>query len=184
MSSFPTAITPEQAELIRTCALFFVASADPRLAEGPDGSGPVNVSPKGGVTLHMLSENRVAYLDTVGSGNETARHAAGGGPVTVMVCSFDADAAIVRLYGHARAVPFAEAALAAVLKGGARPPRSGRPHAGGAGRRVGARGRAQGRSAPAELRAPAGDRDRRRADDDELRLRRTAHGGRARASTH
>ncbi len=120
MSSFSTAITPEQAELIRTCALFFVASADPRLAEGPDGSGPVNVSPKGGVTLHMLSERRVAYLDTIGSGNETARHSAAGGPVTVMVCSFDADAAIVRLYGHARAVPFAESALAAVLKGEAR----------------------------------------------------------------
>lgn len=121
MSSFSTAITPEQAELIRTCALFFVASADPHLAAGPDGAGPVNLSPKGGVTLHMVSANRVAYLDTVGSGNETARHAAAGGPVTVMVCSFDgADAAIVRLYGRAHAVPFEQSSLAQVLKGEAR----------------------------------------------------------------
>jgi hypothetical protein len=120
MSSFFTAITPEQGALIRTCALFFVASADPRLADGPNGTGAVNVSPKGGVTLHMLSDTRVAYLDTNGSGNETARHAAAGGPVTVMVCSFDADAAIVRLYGHARVVPLADSALAPLLAAEAR----------------------------------------------------------------
>ena len=120
MSSFYPAITPEQAELIRSCALFFLASADPQLADGPGGTGPVNVSPKGGVTLHMLSENRVAYLDTNGSGNETARHAAAGGPVTVMVCSFGTDAAVVRLYGHARMVPFEQSALAQVLADEAR----------------------------------------------------------------
>jgi hypothetical protein len=120
MASTFSAITPEQAELIRSCALFFVASADPRLASGPEGVGPVNLSPKGGVTLHMLSENRVAYLDTNGSGNETARHATAGGPVTVMVCSFGAAAAIVRLYGHARVVPLAQSALAQALAGNAR----------------------------------------------------------------
>lgn len=121
MSSFTTAITAEQAALIRTCPLFFIASADPGLADGLDGTGPVNVSPKGGVTLHMLSSTRVAYLDVNGSGNETARHAAAGGPVTVLVCSFeDADAAIVRLYGHARAVPLPESALAQVLRAEAR----------------------------------------------------------------
>ena len=118
-STFP-AITPEQAELIRSCALFFVASADPRLADGPEGVGPVNLSPKGGVTLHMLSESRVAYLDTNDSGNETARHAGAGGPVTVMVCSFAGDAAIVRLYGHARVLPLAQSALAQSLAGEAR----------------------------------------------------------------
>ena len=120
MSSFFATITPEQAALIRSCALFFVASADPRLAAGPDGTGPVNLSPKGGVTLHMLSASRVAYVDTNGSGNETARHAAAGGPVTVMVCSFGVDAAIVRLYGRARAVPFEQSALAQLLTGQAR----------------------------------------------------------------
>jgi hypothetical protein len=68
----------------------------------------------------MVSENRVAYLDTNGSGNETARHAAAGGPVTVMVCSFGTDAAIVRLYGHARVVPLEQSALAQALAGEAR----------------------------------------------------------------
>ena len=121
MSSYFPTITDEQAALIQTCSMFFVASADPQLAAGPDGSGPVNVSPKGGVTLHLLARDRVAYLDTNGSGNETARHARAGGPVTVMVCSFEGvDAAIVRLYGHARALPLADSALAGRLEAAAR----------------------------------------------------------------
>jgi hypothetical protein len=76
----------------------------------------VNVSPKGGVPLHILGPNRVAYLDYRGSGNETARHCAAGGPVTVMICSFEeGDAAIVRLFGTARVTPLEESALAPVL---------------------------------------------------------------------
>lgn len=103
-TNFPS-ITDEQAQLIENAPLFFVASADPSLGDGPNGIGPVNISPKGAAKLHVLSPNRVAYLDYIGSGNETARHAAAGGPVTVMICSFDHDAAIVRLFGTARAVP-------------------------------------------------------------------------------
>lgn len=114
MASF---ITDEQATLIRSAPLFFVATADPNLARGPDGVGPVNISPKGGVPLHILSPNRVAYLDYPGSGNETARHGQAGGPVTVMICSFEAEnAAIVRLYGKARIAPLAESPLADLLQ--------------------------------------------------------------------
>ena len=75
MATYFRAITDEQAALIRNAHLFFVASADPSLGEGPEGVGPVNLSPKGGVPLHVLSPNKVAYLDYKGSGNETARHA-------------------------------------------------------------------------------------------------------------
>src|SRR3954471_17536852 len=116
MATYYPSITNEQAELIRNADLFFVASADPRLAGGPNDVGPVNVSPKGGVPLHILGPNRVAYLDYRGSGNETARHCAAGGPVTVMICSFEeGDAAIVRLFGTARVTPLEESALAPVL---------------------------------------------------------------------
>ena len=53
----------------------------------------------------MLGPNRVAYPDYRGSGNETARHAEAGGPVTLMACCFEGgEAAIVRLYGTARVV--------------------------------------------------------------------------------
>ena len=121
--------------------MFFVASADPELASGPDGTGPVNVSPKGGVVLHILDRNRVAYLDYRGSGNEPARHCSAGGPITVMVCSFEEqDAAVVRLFGTARATALADSPLAQLL----------RAHPGGGGERTGA----------------AGDRDSRRKDGD------------------
>jgi hypothetical protein len=60
----------------------------------------------------VIDERRVAYLDYRGSGNETARHAAADGPVTVMIMSIDGeDAAIVRLYGRARITPIDESPL-------------------------------------------------------------------------
>ena len=104
-------ITEEQRDLIEAAPLFFVASTHPALEAGPDGQGPVNVSPKGGVPLHVLDDHHVAYLDYGGSGNETARHAAAAGPATVMVMSLDEDAAVVRLYGHARVTPLSESPL-------------------------------------------------------------------------
>ena len=120
MATYHRSITDRQAELIRSATMFFVASADPQLASGPEGTGPVNVSPKGGVPLHILGPNRVAYLDYRGSGNETARHCEAGGPITVMVCSFEEhDAAIVRLFGTARATPLADSPLAPLLRGAA-----------------------------------------------------------------
>lgn len=116
MATYYSALTDEQTDLIRKAIVFFVATADPHLAPGPNGVGPVNLSPKGGVPLHILSRNRVAYLDNVGSGNETARHSLAGGPITVMICSFEEEnAAIVRLFGKAHITPLAESPLAEVL---------------------------------------------------------------------
>jgi hypothetical protein len=115
MATFHPSITDEQAELIRNADLFFVASADPHLTDG-EGVGPVNGSPKGGVELHILGPNRVAYLDYAGSGNETARHCAAGGPITVMVACFEeGDAAIVRLFGRARVTPLDDSPLAKLV---------------------------------------------------------------------
>ena len=108
MATHFDAITDQQAELLRNAKVFFVASADPSGAKGPHGIGSVNVSPKGGVPLLLVSDKRVAWLDYPGSGNETARHAQAGSPVTLMACSFDGDAAIVRLYGRATVQAFHE----------------------------------------------------------------------------
>jgi hypothetical protein len=116
MATFYPSITDEQAELIRNASVFFVATADPRMERGPQGEGPVNVSPRGGVPLHVLGPNRIAFLDYAGSGNETARHTLAGGPITVMVCSFGAeDAAIVRLYGQAKLSPLSDSPLAELV---------------------------------------------------------------------
>ena len=106
-------ITPEQLAMIRESRLFFVASAHAGLDPGPQGQGAVNLSPKGNVPLEVIDPNHVAYLDYHGSGNETARHADSGGPVTLMVMSLQAgDAAIVRLYGRATIEPLEESPLA------------------------------------------------------------------------
>jgi hypothetical protein len=111
MSPFYSGLTDEQVDLIESAKIFFVGSADPDLAPGPKGEGPVNLSPKGGVPLHVIARDRVAYLDYPGSGNETLRHSESGGPTTIMVCSFDGDPAIMRLYGRARATPLEESPL-------------------------------------------------------------------------
>lgn len=104
VATFYDFITDEQSKLIGGSRVFFVATADPDLNIGSHGEGPVNLSPKGGVPLRQIGANQVAYLDYVGSGNETFRHTSMGGPITLMVCAFDNEnAAVVRLYGHAHA---------------------------------------------------------------------------------
>ncbi|WP_372663372.1 pyridoxamine 5'-phosphate oxidase family protein [Cohnella sp.] len=87
------AMLPEHEEFIRRQHLFFVGSAP--LSE----EGHVNVSPKGHDSFRILSENRVAYLDMTGSGNETSAHIHENGRVTVMFCAFEGPPNILRLYG-------------------------------------------------------------------------------------
>ena len=78
--------------------IFFVASA-PLSAEGH-----VNLSPKGRDSLRVLSDHRVAYLDLIGSGNETSAHLLENGSITFMFCAFDGAPNIVRLFGKGRTV--------------------------------------------------------------------------------
>jgi hypothetical protein len=46
----------------------------------------------------------VAYLDNVGSGNETAAHVLENGRITFMFCAFEGSPLILRLYGTGRSV--------------------------------------------------------------------------------
>jgi hypothetical protein len=116
MATFHASITPEQADLIRQAEIFFVASIAPDHSKGPQGQGPVNLSPKGGSPLHIIDDNRVAYLDYTGSGNETARHALADGPITIMVMSMNGeDAAVVRLFGRATVTPVDDSPLRDLL---------------------------------------------------------------------
>ena len=115
MATSYTKITDEQAEMIRRAPVFFVGSAD--FDSGAEREiDAVNVSPKGGVPLHIISPNRVAYLDYTGSGNETALHSGAGSPVTIMLCAFEEEnAGIIRLYGRAKAMPIEDSPLADLL---------------------------------------------------------------------
>lgn len=95
--TFPN-INPNQQAFIERQRVFFVATA-PLSAEGH-----VNLSPKGMDCFRVLSPNRVAYLDIIGSGNETSAHALENGRITFMFCAFEGDPLILRLYGKASTI--------------------------------------------------------------------------------
>lgn len=85
MAAYFASITAEQAELIRNTPLFFIATAAPTPVDISEGVGPINISPKGGVPLHIINPNQVAFLNYAGSGNETERHSLSRSPITVMI---------------------------------------------------------------------------------------------------
>ena len=96
MSKFFDAITPEIRAFIENQKIFFVATA-PR-------EGHINLSPKGMDTFRVIDAHTAIYLDLTGSGNETAAHLLDNGRITIMFCSFDKAAMIMRLYGRGRAI--------------------------------------------------------------------------------
>jgi hypothetical protein len=84
-------------------SVFFVATA-PCLSSDGDG-GHINLSPKGyRDTFAVLGPRAVAYLDLTGSGAETIAHLRQNGQITIMFCSFDHTARILRLYGTGQIV--------------------------------------------------------------------------------
>lgn len=98
MAKFYDSISDTLQQFIEAQHMFFVASAP------LSGDGHVNVSPKGMDSLRVLSPNRVAYMDLIGSGNETSAHLNENGRITFMWCAFNGKPDIVRLYGKGRAV--------------------------------------------------------------------------------
>ena len=56
------------------------------------------------VTLKSIDPVTVAYLDLTGSGSETIAHLRQNGRITIMFCSFDKAAMIMRLYGRGRVI--------------------------------------------------------------------------------
>jgi hypothetical protein len=85
-------------EFIERQLVFFVATAP------LDGSGRVNVSPKGLDTFRVLGPREVVYLDYVGSGSETIAHVRENGRITIMFCAFEGPPKIIRLHGRADVV--------------------------------------------------------------------------------
>ncbi|MGZ3778619.1 MAG: pyridoxamine 5'-phosphate oxidase family protein, partial [Mucilaginibacter sp.] len=93
MAKFSDRILPQHREFIENQKMFFVSSAP----LGTDGH--VNLSPKGIDSFRVLSESRVAYMDIIGSGNETSAHLLENGRITIMFCAFEGPPNILRLYG-------------------------------------------------------------------------------------
>ncbi len=93
MGKFFDSILPAHEAFIRKQKIFFTGSAP------KGGEGHVNISPKGLDSFRVLSSFRVAYMDIVGSGNETSAHLLENGRITLMFCAFDGPPNILRLYG-------------------------------------------------------------------------------------
>jgi hypothetical protein len=91
-----TALNEAMKAFIAQQRIFFVGTAA--------ADGRVNVSPKGLDTLRILGDNHVVWLNLTGSGNETAAHLLENERMTLMLCSFEGDPLILRMYGHARSV--------------------------------------------------------------------------------
>src|ERR1700744_2915397 len=98
MAKFFDSIAKQHQEFIEKQKMFFVGSA-PLSAEGH-----VNLSPKGIDSFRVLSPNRVAYMDIIGSGNETSAHILENGRITFMFCAFEGPPNILRLYGKGRTI--------------------------------------------------------------------------------
>ncbi|MBI1180532.1 MAG: pyridoxamine 5'-phosphate oxidase family protein [Alphaproteobacteria bacterium] len=96
MADFYPILDETQQQFIARQHMFFVATAP--------GEGRINLSPKGMDTFRVIDEATVCYLDLTGSGNETAAHLLENGRITIMWCSFDGTARILRVYGEGRAV--------------------------------------------------------------------------------
>lgn len=94
MAKFSGSILPQHRDFIEKQKMFFVSSAP----LSPEGH--VNLSPKGIDSFRVLSENRVAYMDIIGSGNETSAHLLENGRITIMFCAFEGPPNILRLYGR------------------------------------------------------------------------------------
>jgi predicted pyridoxine 5'-phosphate oxidase superfamily flavin-nucleotide-binding protein len=105
MADFYDRIDEERKAFIERQHMFFVATAP---TDPEDADGFPNLSPKGRTLLRVLGPNLVGYLDYPGSGNETAKHIAQGSPVTLMLCSFEGTAGILRIYGRGRRVDLAD----------------------------------------------------------------------------
>lgn len=83
-------------DFIKDQAIFFVGTAPLQ--------GQINVSPKGMDTFRILDDQKVAWLNLTGSGNETAAHLLENPRMTIMFCSFSKRPLILRLYGQATAI--------------------------------------------------------------------------------
>ena len=98
MGKLHDSIKPAHKEFIEKQHIFFVATAP------LSSDGRVNLSPKGLDCFRVLSDDTVAYMDLISSGNETSAHTKENSRITFMFCSFEGSPNILRLYGKGFAV--------------------------------------------------------------------------------
>ena len=96
MAEFFDTLSDKHQRFIERQPIFFVATAA--------AEGSINLSPKGGPSVAVLSPERLLWLNLTGSGNETAAHILEKNRITLMWCAFEGPPLILRVYGSARAI--------------------------------------------------------------------------------
>jgi len=96
MAEFFNELNEKHIQFIKKQLIFFTASAA--------SDGLVNLSPKGMDTFAVVDNHTVAYLDLTGSGNQTAAHLHQNPRLTIMMCSFDKQPLIFRMYGKGKVI--------------------------------------------------------------------------------
>ena len=86
-------LSSKHIEFIDKQKIYFIGTA----AE----TGSVNLSPKGGDSLRVISPTKIAWLNLTGSGNESASHVLQNPRMTIMFCAFEGSPLILRAYGEA-----------------------------------------------------------------------------------
>jgi len=89
-------LTEKLIKFIQNQKIFFVGTAT--------ADSKVNISPKGMDSLRVLDNDRVAWLNVTGSGNETSAHVQEMPRMTLMFISFEGAPMILRLYGKAEVI--------------------------------------------------------------------------------
>jgi len=83
-------------KFIQQQKIFFIATATE--------DSFINLSPKGMDSLKIMDKNRVIWLNSTGSTNESAAHIQRDSRMTMMFCSFEKDPLIVKLIGNAEVI--------------------------------------------------------------------------------
>lgn len=96
MGKKTTELNKNYIDFIQQQKIFFVATAP------TDTDQFVNCSPKGLDSLRVIDNKKIIWLNLTGSGNESATHVLENSRMTLMFCSFDERALVLRTYGKAK----------------------------------------------------------------------------------
>jgi len=96
MAHFFDELNEEMKEFISKQHMFFVATAPKE--------GKINLSPKGLESLKIINNNKILWLNYLGSGNETAAHLLEDNRMTLMFCAYEGDPLIIRVYAKVKVI--------------------------------------------------------------------------------
>ncbi len=96
MANFFDELDDNMKDFINAQKMFFVATA-------PKG-GRINLSPKGLEGLKIKNNNTLLWINYFGSGNETAAHLLEDDRMTLMMCAYEGEPKIMRIYAKVRVI--------------------------------------------------------------------------------